>query len=61
VDKVYLHTLPPSDQITSFDTVENPYSVIAMSKNEDTNIIVFLDKEDFGSLIIYDYDKKVSK
>jgi hypothetical protein len=50
-----LHTLPPSDKIISFDTVDNPYSVIAMAKKDDVNIIAFLDEMENGGLVIYDY------
>lgn len=61
VDKVYLYTLPLSDKITSFNTVDNPYGVLAMAKGQDASIVAFLDPEKNGALVVYDYDKEAIK
>ena len=45
INKVYLYNVPITSDVIKFDTVDNFYGTIAMSQNEDTNLIAFLSTE----------------
>ena len=57
IDTVWIYTLPHSEQIIKFDTVENTYGVLAVSQNEETNLAWFPGDKEHGELVIYDYSQ----
>ena len=54
-DTVWIYTLPYSDRIIKYNTVENPYGVLTVAKDEETNIAWFPGETQPGELVVYDY------
>jgi autophagy-related protein 18 len=54
-DKVYLYSLPLSDQFKSFDTVNNPYGVSAFASDKLAHIAAIPGEDQPGSLVVVNY------